>query len=223
MTEAPQPLPESSPESAERALRRVLRCAEQFTDRHLQEPAISLTYRYFTHHPVAKLNQKRLQTLLQVVGRRSAELKRPLRVLDLACGGGLITCALASMGHRTLGLDLNPQEIRMARLFALEEKLDGMFAQTDLLGDPAWERSAQETLGGKPDIVCLAYALHHLPEISPFLKRLSRWLEPPRPAPHQRRENPLAPHVPAQAPRPAPGSRGIPKPNGIAAFTNGSA
>lgn len=184
--------PEASPEGAIRALKRVLRSAETFTQRHQKEPAIFLTYQYFTHHPVARLNQKRLQAILEAVGRRSAELGRPLRILDLACGGGLITCALASMGHRTLGVDLNASEIRMARLFAQEEKLDGMFLQTDLLNDAGWERTAQETLGGKPDIVTLAYALHHLPEISPFLKRLGRWLE----APSQlliNEENPNAP------------------------------
>jgi 2-polyprenyl-3-methyl-5-hydroxy-6-metoxy-1,4-benzoquinol methylase len=138
-----------------------------------------LSYKFFTRHPVARLYLLRLMAMLEAVGRRSAELRRPLRILDLACGGGLITCALASMGHRALGIDLSASEIRMARLFAQEEKLDGMFLQTDLLADPNWERTAQDTLGGKPDIVTLAYALHHLPEVSPFLKRLGRWLDPP--------------------------------------------
>ena len=165
--------------TAQPALQRVLKSAQAFTDRHQSDPAISLTYRYFTQHPVARLNQKRLLMMLQTVSQRSAELKRPLRILDLACGGGLVTCALASMGHRTLGLDFNAAEIRMARLFAQEEKLDGMFVQTDLIQDPAWEQAAQETLGGKPDIVTLAYALHHLPEVSAFVARLGRWLEPP--------------------------------------------
>ena len=177
--DTPPHFPEASPEGAAKALKRVLRSAQSFTHRHQKEPAIFLTYQYFTHHPVARLNQRRLLALLEAAGRRSAELRRPLRILDLACGGGLITCALASMGHRTLGIDLNTSEIRMARLFAQEEKLDGMFQQADLLADPNWERSAQETLGGKPDIVTLAYALHHLPEVSPFLKRLGRWLDPP--------------------------------------------
>jgi 2-polyprenyl-3-methyl-5-hydroxy-6-metoxy-1,4-benzoquinol methylase len=179
MSEAMHAPPESSPVGASRALKRVLRSAESFAERHQKEPAILLTYQYFTRHPVAGLNQKRLGVLLDTVGCRSAQLGRPLRILDLACGGGLITCAFASMGHRTLGVDLNAAEIRMARLFAQEEKLDGMFIQTDLLNDPSWERAAEETLGGKPDLVNLAYALHHLPEVSPFLERLSRWLDPP--------------------------------------------
>lgn len=173
------PLPEGSPKGAEQAVKRVLKSAESFAERHADDGAISLTYRYFTKHPVAPLNQRRLRALLEAAGQRAAELKRPLRILDLACGGGILTCALASMGHRALGVDLNVSEIRMARMFAQEEKLDGMFLQTDLLADAVWERSAQETLGGKPDIVTLAYALHHLPEITPFLKRLENWLEPP--------------------------------------------
>jgi 2-polyprenyl-3-methyl-5-hydroxy-6-metoxy-1,4-benzoquinol methylase len=173
------PLPEGSLQGADQAVKRVLKSAESFAQRHGQDTAISLTYRYFTSHPVAPLNQRRLRALLEASGQRAAELKRPLRILDLACGGGIITCALASMGHRALGVDLNASEIRMARMFAQEEKLDGMFLQTDLLKDAGWERSAQETLGGKPDIVTLAYALHHLPEITPFLKRLENWLEAP--------------------------------------------
>lgn len=172
-------LPEGSRQGAEQALKRVLKSAESFSARHAHDAAIALTYRYFTRHPVAPLNQKRLRALLESAGRRAAELKRPLRILDLACGGGIITCALASMGHRALGIDLNSSELRMARMFAQEEKLDGMFLRSDLLADSGWERAAQETLGGKPDIVTLAYALHHLPEITPFLKRLGSWLEPP--------------------------------------------
>lgn len=172
-------LPEASPQGAKHALNRVLRSADSFVRRHPSDDAIQRTFHYFTHHSVAPLNQKRLEAILETAGRRSAELKRPLRVLDLACGGGLITCALAAMGHRVLGIDLDAHEIRMARLFAQEEKLDGMFVQKDLLADPNWEQAAQETLGGKPDLVILAYALHHLPEVTPFLKRLGAWLEPP--------------------------------------------
>jgi SAM-dependent methyltransferase len=176
---ANRPLPEASPHRALQALKRVLKGAEAFVQRHPDDPGISLTYRYFTDHPFAALNQRRLQRILEVSGQRTAQLGRPLRILDLACGGGIITCALASMGHRTLGMDASSSEIRMAKVFAQEERLDGVFVQTDLLRDPGWERVAQETLGGKPDIVTLAYALHHLPEVTPFLRRLGEWLDPP--------------------------------------------
>jgi 2-polyprenyl-3-methyl-5-hydroxy-6-metoxy-1,4-benzoquinol methylase len=162
----------------EQTVKKTLQHAESFYRRHSREKAVGLTYGYFTHHPVAPLNRKRLKILLGILEERSQELKRPLRVLDLACGGGLITCAIATLGHRTLGLDLSHEEIRMARLFAQEETLDGMFEQTDLLADPDWEKRVEETLGGRPDVVTLAYALHHLPpdRIEAFAQRLGKWL-----------------------------------------------
>src|SRR4051794_17230286 len=103
MTDSPRLPPEASPEGAAKATKRVLGCAESFARRHEKDPAIALTYGYFTRPPVARLNQRRLHAILEAAGNRSADLKRPLRILDLACGGGLITCALATMGHRTLG------------------------------------------------------------------------------------------------------------------------
>jgi 2-polyprenyl-3-methyl-5-hydroxy-6-metoxy-1,4-benzoquinol methylase len=165
--------------SPEQTVKKTLQHAESFYRRHSRDKAVSLTYGYFTHHPVAPLNRKRLKMLLGVLENRSRELKRPLLVLDLACGGGLITCAIAAMGHRTLGLDLSHDEIRMARLFAQEETLNGMFEQTDLLADLAWEKKVEETLGGKPDVVILAYALHHMPpdRIDAFAHRLGQWLD----------------------------------------------
>ena len=99
-------------------------------------------------------------------------------MLDLGCGGGLITCTIAALGHQALGLDLSEDEVRMARLFATEEALPGKFLRADLLGDSDWEKKSEEILGGKPDLVTLAYALHHLPEVGCVIGRLSRWLEP---------------------------------------------
>ena len=158
--------------------KRVLQRAESFRRRHSNDKNVGRTYGYFTHHPVAPLNRKRLTLLLEALLERSDQLKRPLRVLDLACGGGLITCAIASQGHRTLGLDLSAEEIHLAKLFAQEERLDGMFLQMNLIDDPTWEKTVEHTLGGKPDVITLAYALHHLPQVESFVERLSRWLDP---------------------------------------------
>ena len=150
--------------------------AASFYDAHRDQKSVSTTYGYFTHHPVAPLNKKRLILMLEAIESRSKALGRPLRVLDLACGGGLITCAVATLGHRALGLDLSHDEVHLAQQFALEEKLGGLFWQADLLADPFWEKTVEETLGGKPDVIILAYALHHLPQVEFFVDRVSRWL-----------------------------------------------
>jgi 2-polyprenyl-3-methyl-5-hydroxy-6-metoxy-1,4-benzoquinol methylase len=166
------------PTAAQETVKRTLQHAESFYRRHQAEKAVQTTFGYFTHHPVAPLNEMRLQALLDILEEHSQELRRPLRVLDLACGGGLIACAIAALGHKTLGLDLSCNEIEMAWSFAREEDLRGKFEQADLLESPDWEGQAEQVLGGKPDAVALAYALHHFPRVESFLQRLSAWLDP---------------------------------------------
>ena len=158
--------------------REIIKSAAAFLGQHPGEKLAQPTFGYFTRHPVAPLNRKRLTLLLAQLQKRSDLIGRPLRVLDLACGGGLMTCAVAKLGHRALGMDLSNDEIRLAKLFAQEERLDGVFRQADLMKDSTWESIVEQTLGGKPDIVLLAYALHHLPEVELFVERLSRWLSP---------------------------------------------
>jgi hypothetical protein len=46
------------------------------------------------------------------------------------------------------------------------------------LADSGWEASVTQVLGGKPDVITLAYALHHLPGVESFVARLTRWLDP---------------------------------------------
>ncbi|MCM2279512.1 MAG: class I SAM-dependent methyltransferase [Oligoflexia bacterium] len=161
---------------------------ESFFHRHHQDPAARNSFGYFSSHPVAPLNRKRLLAMLRALQdwrKRHPSQNgepRPLRVLDLACGGGIITCAIAALGLRTVGVDANPEELRMARLFAFEEALDGVFLEADLLEDQPgklpWEVAVERTLGGKPDAVVLAYALHHFSDPDKLLSRLSAWLEP---------------------------------------------
>lgn len=158
--------------------RTILQAAQRFYARHRNQPEVRRTFGYFTHHPVAPLNQRRLRVLLEELDQERHERteKRPLRILDLACGGGLITAAIASLGNRTLGVDLDPAEIRLAQLFTSEERLDGVFMRADLIQEQDWETRVEQTLGGKPDVVTMAYALHHLPQVEQFLERLGRWL-----------------------------------------------
>lgn len=155
----------------------ILLQADAFFRLHKGEPSVEATFKYFTDHPVAPLNRKRLAMLLESVEQHADRAGRRLRVLDLACGGGLITCAIAQLGHRSLGLDLSPKEVGWAYRFAADGKHSGDFAVVDLIEDPAWERSVEATLNGKPDIVVLAYALHHLPRVEEFVARLGRWLD----------------------------------------------
>jgi 2-polyprenyl-3-methyl-5-hydroxy-6-metoxy-1,4-benzoquinol methylase len=114
--------------------------------------------------------------LLKKVQEEATRLNRPLRVLDMCCGAGIITSAIGELGHRAVGVDSNAREIKLARTFAQEELLNGIFLHTDLIHDSLWERTTEEILGGKPDVITLAYALHHIPQVDFFIDRISRWV-----------------------------------------------
>ncbi|HEY5998540.1 MAG TPA: class I SAM-dependent methyltransferase [bacterium] len=154
----------------------LLARAAAFLARHRATPGAHATYAYFTEHPVAPLNRKRLATILGEIQAGARAKGRPLRVLDLACGGGIIGATIAAAGHTLLGLDRDPEEVRLARLFTGEEKLGGTFWVVDVLADREWEVRVDAFLQGQPDVVVLAYALHHLPHVETFVARLARWL-----------------------------------------------
>lgn len=44
-------------------------------------------------------------------------------VLDVACGGGIIVCALAKVVRHATGIDLTPAMLERARALATEKKL----------------------------------------------------------------------------------------------------
>lgn len=133
------------------------------------------TYGYFLRHPVAPLNRRRLEAIVKLMAQQKS---KPSRILDIACGGGLITTALAMAfsSARTLGVDLNPTEIQLAQSFAKTVGSSAQFLQLDVLSSDAWFSTCEQKLGGPPsDIVC-AYALHHLPQVDRFLDVLAKKL-----------------------------------------------
>ncbi len=159
-------------------LDRHLEHARKYLNAHPEAPGIQDTFGYFTRHPVAPLNRKRLRLILAELERQKSDKGRPLRILDLACGGGIISTAAAALGHRVLGMDLNPSETRLAEGFTCAiQETRAQFLTVDLMKNPDWERTATERLGGKPDVILLAYALHHLPDVPALLKRFASWLD----------------------------------------------
>ncbi len=68
--------------------------------------------------------------------------KRPIRVLDLACGGGDVTLALARLGVRrhvdieVVGCDISPTALEHARAMADGSGLPVRFIQQDVLREP---------------------------------------------------------------------------------------
>lgn len=151
----------------------ILAQAKLFYEPRKTDPALASTYKYFLDHPVAPLNQKRLQLILDSI----AILKKK-SILDLACGGGLITSAIAGLGVNAIGLDIDEREIQTARQFASTISGNAKFESCDFINGDKGKELTEQLLQKKPDLVVLGYALHHFKNPELVLEKLSAWLEP---------------------------------------------
>jgi 2-polyprenyl-6-hydroxyphenyl methylase / 3-demethylubiquinone-9 3-methyltransferase len=93
------------------------------------------------------------------------------RVLDVGCGGGLLAEVLARAGARVTGIDMAPGMIEVARLHAIESRLDIDYRIS----------SAEDVASATPeafDIVACMEMLEHVPDPAAMTGTLARLLRP---------------------------------------------
>jgi 2-polyprenyl-6-hydroxyphenyl methylase / 3-demethylubiquinone-9 3-methyltransferase len=115
--------------------------------------------------PLHELNPLRLAFIREHVELRNA------RVLDVGCGGGILSEAMAREGATVLGIDLAQAALQVAELHALEHgvKLEyRLVAAEELAG----------THAGQFDIVTCMEMLEHVPEPEQVLGALAALLQP---------------------------------------------
>lgn len=95
------------------------------------------------------------------------------RVLDVGCGGGLLTEALAAAGAETTGIDAGEGPLTVARLHALET---GCHVRYEQATAEAWAERSGET--GRWDVVTCMEMLEHVPEPGSVLAACARLLVP---------------------------------------------
>ncbi len=93
------------------------------------------------------------------------------RVLDVGCGGGLLAEALARAGAKVTAIDLAPGMIEVARLHAMEQKLE-----IDYRMIPAEAVAAAEA--GSFDVVTCMEMLEHVPEPAQMVATLATLVRP---------------------------------------------
>ena len=93
-------------------------------------------------------------------------------VLDIGCGGGILTEALAHRGARVTGIDMTDAPLKVARLHALDSGLEGIdYRQMTA------EALAEEAPGQFDAITCMEM-LEHVPDPTSIMAAIQRLLKP---------------------------------------------
>jgi 2-polyprenyl-6-hydroxyphenyl methylase/3-demethylubiquinone-9 3-methyltransferase len=129
----------------------------------------ALAHRFWDHEgefkPLHRLNPARAD----YIASRTALLGA--RVLDVGCGGGLLTEALTRRGAHVTGIDLSPAMIETARLHAAGENLSIEYRVQDAI-----ELAQQQPQAF--DVVCCMEMLEHVCDPAALLGVLGRLTRP---------------------------------------------
>lgn len=115
--------------------------------------------------PLHELNPLRLRYVENAVGLREAQ------VLDVGCGGGILSEAMARSGARVIGIDLSQAVLDVAELHALEGKLAIEYRAI----------AAEELAAARPgsfDLVTCMEMLEHVPDPAKALAALGSLVKP---------------------------------------------
>jgi 2-polyprenyl-6-hydroxyphenyl methylase/3-demethylubiquinone-9 3-methyltransferase len=89
------------------------------------------------------------------------------RVLDVGCGGGLLSEAMTLRGAEVTGIDMGKAPLNVARLHRLESNLEIDYRQTTA------EQLAEEQPGGFDVVTCLEM-LEHVPDPAAVIEACAR-------------------------------------------------
>ncbi len=115
--------------------------------------------------PLHDLNPLRLRYIEEAAGLRG------VRALDVGCGGGILSEAMAQRGAEVLGIDLSQAVLDVAELHALESKTPVQYRAI----------AAEELAAAQPssfDLVTCMEMLEHVPDPCAILGALAKLVRP---------------------------------------------
>jgi len=116
--------------------------------------------------PLHQINPLRLNWIQSLVPLQDR------KVLDIGCGGGILSDAMARQGAQVLGVDLAVKSLKVAQLHALEAGTQGVQYREISAEDLAAEQSA------KFDVVTCMEMLEHVPDPSAIVKACAKLVKP---------------------------------------------
>ena len=115
--------------------------------------------------PLHDINPLRLDWIAQHAVLEGA------RVLDVGCGGGILTEAMARRGARVTGIDLSDKALNVAQLHLHESKLSIEYLETSVEDYAA-------SHAGNFDLVTCMELLEHVPEPASMVAACARLVRP---------------------------------------------
>jgi 2-polyprenyl-6-hydroxyphenyl methylase/3-demethylubiquinone-9 3-methyltransferase len=116
--------------------------------------------------PLHRINPLRLDW----IARRAALPGKA--VLDVGCGGGILSESMAQRGARVLGIDLSAKPLKVARLHAMESGVAGLEYREVAVETLAAERPASF------DVVTCMEMLEHVPDPASVVDGCARLVKP---------------------------------------------
>ncbi|MDX1948887.1 MAG: bifunctional 2-polyprenyl-6-hydroxyphenol methylase/3-demethylubiquinol 3-O-methyltransferase UbiG [Rickettsiales bacterium] len=113
--------------------------------------------------PLHKFNPTRLEYIVKVIFEKPSTINhQPLTILDIGCGGGLLSVPLARLGAKVTGIDASEKNIQVASLYAEREEIE-----IEYLCTSAEELSAQNR---KFDVVLNMEVIEHVADVESFMQ-----------------------------------------------------
>ncbi len=114
-------------------------------------------------HQINPLRLNWIQNLVPLAG---------LKVVDIGCGGGILSDAMARQGAQVLGADLAVKSLKVAQLHALEAGTQGVQYREISAEDLAEEQP------GQFDVVTCMEMLEHVPDPASVVKACAKLVKP---------------------------------------------